>query len=132
MTLPEKILRAMDPADRKAMGRAGLTRAECQAVADRRAETALQKDMRNELAQRNLFFVSSRMDKRTTLPKGMPDFFIFPPGGRSLAVEAKVHGGDLSPEQRDVFTRYWQLTGQVVHIVWNFHQFCELLEQHCR
>lgn len=129
--LPEHILRCMNPIDRKSLGRGGMTRAECQALADRRAETELQKDMRNELNLRNLFFVSSRMDKKTSLPKGMPDFFITLPGGRGLAVEAKVAGGELSEDQRKVFSRYWEQTKQVVHIVWNFGQFVELLNQHC-
>lgn len=127
--LPEHILKRMNPADRAPLGKAGVTCAEANAKHDQRRETLLQKDMANLLAQRELFHLRSRMDKRTTLPKGMPDFFIVLPGGRILAVEAKVEGGDLSDDQRRVFGQYWSQTKNVVHIVWNLEQFRELLDE---
>src|SRR5712675_1268540 len=86
---------------------------------DHRSERQLQEDMANLLNQRSIFYLRSRMDKKTTLPVGMPDFFIFPSNGRYLAVEAKVQGGELSDDQKRVFDRFWAYTGKVVHIVWN-------------
>jgi hypothetical protein len=99
-------------------------------VKDSGSEKQLQDHMANLLNQRTLFYLRSRMDKKTTLPCGMPDFFIFLPNGRFLAVEAKVEGGKLSDDQKRVFDRFWAYTGHVVHIVWTFQQFVDLLNLH--
>lgn len=128
--LPNNVLRLLSAEDRKPMGKAGITTEEAQAKADTRREKELQKDMENLLRQRNIFFVRSRMDKRTSTRKGIPDFIIILPRGRALMVEAKVEGGELSQDQRDVFTDYWTQTGQVVHIVFNLDTFRTILDSH--
>lgn len=128
--IPEKMRRCMSRADRRPLGRAGLTTAEAAAKQMRCAERQLQDDMANLLRQRNLFFDSSRMDRATTNRKGMPDFRIVLPGGRALMVEAKVPGGELEHEQQMVFEQYWKQTGQVVYIVWNLQDFKTLLDEH--
>lgn len=126
--LPDKFLRKLPPAERKKLGKAGLTMEEVQVKADTRAEKVLQNEMEGILRQRNLFFSRSRMDRATTLRKGMPDFFIVLPGGRALLVEAKVEGGNLREDQQKVFSEFWKQTGDVVHIVLNLPSFCELLD----
>lgn len=127
--LPDDFLRKLPLAERKRLGKAGLTQEEIKVKADTRAERDLQNDMDGILRQRNLFFVRSRMDRKTTTRKGVPDYMIVLPGGRALLVEAKVEGGELSEDQKIVFTQYWKQTGQVVHIVLNLALFCELLDR---
>lgn len=126
--LPNNVLRRMSTEDRKPMGKSGITIQEAQAKGDLRREKDLQRNMENLLRQRNLFFVRSRMDRRTTTRKGTPDFIIILPRGRALMVEAKVEGGELSQDQKDVFTDYWNQTGNVVHIVLNLETFKQLLD----
>ena len=48
-----------------------------------------------------LKYIHSRMDKRSTLDKGCPDFIIFMPDKMVLCLEAKKKGGKLSIAQRD-------------------------------
>jgi hypothetical protein len=131
ITVPtDAMLRRMSPADRAWLGKAGVTAAEAQVSYDERSEKDLQKNMENYLRQRNLFFIRSRMDKRPTIRKGLPDFTIILPGGMSLLVEAKVEGGVVSADQKKCFDDFWTQTGRVVHIVFNFDQFRRLIDQH--
>lgn len=127
--LPTSFLRKLPPAERKRLGKAGLTPEDVAVVVETRAERELQNDMANMLRQRNLFFSRSRMDRKTTQRKGMPDFFIVLPGGRALMVEAKVEGGELREDQKTVFTEFWNMTGDVVHIVMSLPAFVALLDE---
>jgi hypothetical protein len=125
--LPDHVLRRLPPAERKPLGKAGLTTAEAGAIADRRAERVLQNEMEGILRQRNLFFVRSRMDKRTSTRRGLPDFIIILHGERALLVEAKVHRGQVSADQAKVFADYRLQTGGVVHLILNLPAFIDLL-----
>ena len=125
--LPESILRLMAKADRAPLGKAGMTMTEAQGVKDQRDERTLQFNMRNLLNLAGIFYLTSRMDKKTTMPVGMPDFIIILPGGKCLAVEAKVAGGKVSPEQEEMFRKFERQTGQPVHVVWNLDEFRKLL-----
>jgi hypothetical protein len=132
--IPDAMFRLMAPEDRAQVvrptcGAVPSTPCPC-AAKDSPTEKELQAHIANLLNQRCIFHLRSRMDKKTTLPCGMPDFFIFLPSGRFLAVECKVEGGRLSDDQKRVFDRFWAYTGHVVHIVWTFQQFVELLNQH--
>jgi hypothetical protein len=126
--LPDHVLKRIPPAERKPLGKAGMTSAEGNLAAERRAERELQKDMENTLRQRNLFFVRSRMDKRTRTRRGLPDFIIVLHGERALLVEAKVHGGQVSEDQAKVFADYWNQTGGIVHLILNLPAFIDLLD----
>lgn len=128
--LPNNVLKLMSPADRRLLGRAGLTTAEVEHIVLERTEKQLQEDMIKLLDQRGIFFNRSRMDKRTTCRVGMFDFTIFLPNEKYLAVEAKVAGGALSLFQRKVFTEFWEKTGRVVHIVMDLDSFRKLLDEH--
>ncbi|HEX4646323.1 MAG TPA: VRR-NUC domain-containing protein [Verrucomicrobiae bacterium] len=127
-TLPENILRRLDPQARRALGRAGRTSAESLAWADARAERELQHDMENIMRQRNIWFTRSRMDKKTRARVGTPDFIIVLRGGRALAVEAKVEGGKVSADQEREFHQYFCQTDCQVKVVWNLAQFIALLD----
>lgn len=96
--------------------------------ADIRHETELQRDITRLLDQRGIFFARSRMDKRTSVRVGLFDFTVFLPDGRFLAVEAKVKGGSVKPEQQTLFAEFASKTGQQVHVVWNLQEFKQLLD----
>jgi len=59
----------------------------------------------------------------------MFDFTVYLPGGNYLAVEAKVKGGKLSPEQSRVFGEFAGKTAHPVHIVWSLEEFRNLLDE---
>lgn len=71
--LPDAILRRMSAADRKAIGKAGLTKDDCEALAQAKNERELQKLIVNWLQLQGVEVNVSRMDKRKTDRKGWPD-----------------------------------------------------------
>jgi len=124
------MLRRMSAADRASLGRVGLTALDAAHRFNARHEKELHQLAMQELNRRDLFYVRSRMDKRATIAKGMPDFFIVVPGGRVLAVEFKLPGEEVSDDQQRVFTKFWDQTGCIVHIALSFEQFLAILNQH--
>ena len=97
--LPDHVLRLMDPAERKALGKAGTTSAEAQAKHQRTAEKKIHETVARWLTLHKIPFIHSRMDKASTIRKGWPDFTILC-GGRAFCLELKAQGGVLSPEQK--------------------------------
>jgi hypothetical protein len=104
-SLPEKILRLMSPADRRATGQQ--TAAEIAASFDIRAEKDLHRHIANYLAG-NLeiprgMIGHAPMNKRGRYTVGWPDFTIPLPNGKTLFLECKPPGqrDRLRPEQRD-------------------------------
>src|ERR1700691_6096614 len=91
--------------------------------ADTRSEKELQADMVKLLDQRGIFFVRSRMDKKTSTRVGMPDFVILISERVWIAVEVKVKFGSLSKEQITTFKDIEQKTGQCVEVVWSLDDF---------
>ena len=136
--LPISFLRRMEKSERKPLGKAGILNQEAQALADRRSERQLQEQVAALCRQRNLFFIQSRMDKATTVRKGLFDFTIFIPSRIlhgtlppfALAVECKVKGGKISEDQQYVFSDFHTQTGYPVHIIRSLAQFKELLDAH--
>ncbi len=94
--LPDNILKRMPRPDRP-KGNAGLTNSEAKAKHDGRLEKELQKQIANWLRLNGVFFVRSRMDKRTTVTPGTPDF-VLAIEGNPVALEAKTQS-DLSEDQ---------------------------------
>ena len=138
--LPQSFLRRMEKSERKPLGKAGILNEEAQALADRRSERQLQEQVAALCRQRNLFFIQSRMDKATTVRKGLFDFTIFLPahwpGERDLcnpevlAVECKTAVGKLSVDQLKLFQEFEHQTGAPVHVIRSLAQFKELLDLH--
>ena len=99
---PDGFLRCLSKADRVKMfpGTAGLTRKECAERYDAGQEKQLQQDICAWLKMQPDCFVEMppRMDKRTTLQKGRPDF-VACVCGIYLAIEAKASGGLPTSEQ---------------------------------
>lgn len=87
----------MAPEDRKEM--ACPTSDEAQAKLDIKAEKELHELFMGWCRRNFVYFVHSRMDKKTTQKKGVPDFILLA-NGRSCAIEFKVHGNRLSDAQK--------------------------------
>jgi hypothetical protein len=96
--LPNHVLKLMEPADRKALGKAGVTAEEAIAKAEARSERQSQRTFSNWLSLRELYFITPRSDKRSTIKPGHPDFTILA-GGRVLFIEMKTPAGRLRYEQ---------------------------------
>lgn len=96
--IPDNILRRMEKAQRP-KGNAGLTSEESEQKRIAKSEREIQEQIANLLRQRGIWFHRSRMDKRTTGPKGTPDF-LFAVDGRACAIEVKMPGKTLSDDQR--------------------------------
>lgn len=107
--LPEHILKRMSADERKKFGKSGLLASEGQAKIDIVSERKVHSQIENWLRQRGIFFIHSRTDKRTTNAKGVPDFLFawwsdhrskkFHIPAEPVAIEVKVNGNTLSPEQ---------------------------------
>lgn len=104
-TLPENILKRMSKADRAKLGKSGLLACEAQARYNAKSEKRVHTQIENWLRLNDIFYVHSRTDRKTTNQVGLPDFlFAWPFAGeiRPVAVEVKVNGNKLSPEQAKV------------------------------
>lgn len=73
-------------------------------------------------------FIHARMDKRSTIGNGAPDFTLFLPGGRTLLVECKSKDGQLSDEQK-LFSANAQAVGHKVHLVRGYDAFLNLVKE---
>ncbi len=121
--LPENILRRMEPKERAKLGKAGKTAEECSEIVLAKREKDVQKHISNWLRQKDIFFFWSRTDRRTTTQPGTPDFAFIcfrhrmssdaPSKMMPCAVEVKVGGNKLSPEQEKV-------RKQMVENGWNY------------
>lgn len=96
--LPENILRRMSPEDRKTLGKAGQTAAEAGAVADKRAERILQREIAQYLNLRGIAYGWARTDKRSTYTESWPDFTCAV-NGTPVAFEVKNATGKPTAEQ---------------------------------
>ena len=73
---------------------------------------------------RKWYFVHSRMDRRTTTAKGVPDFIIACDDGQTLWVECKRKGAKPSIEQ--LGTNQWlKCLKHRAHIVWSYDEFLQ-------
>ena len=62
-------------------------------------ERDLHDQIEAELIRRRWYYVHSRMDKRSTQNKGVPDFIIAAPNGRTIWMEVKTKSGKLDENQ---------------------------------
>lgn len=101
--LPDRVLRLIDPADRKPLGKAGLTHDEAQQKAAVRLERELHEQFTNWLKLHRLPYIHAAMCKKSTIRAGWPDFTVV--YGRGVCcVEFKAPGGVVSPDQREVIS----------------------------
>ena len=98
--IPDNILKLISPADRKALGKAGLTAEEAMARCQVRQERDLQNLLKNLLSHRGIWYAWTRMDKKNTSKLGTPDF-LFAVNGKACAWECKIGNERMSEEQQD-------------------------------
>lgn len=126
--LPDNILKRMDPTDRAALGKAGVTTDEALAAAEAKHERELQKQLAQLLDLRDIVFATPRMDKRSTLKVGWPDF-TFVIGGKPCAWEAKIRDNKLTSEQQELHTKM-RLNGWTVQVIRNVNEAIEFLNHY--
>ncbi len=69
----------------------------------------------------------SRMDMKTTRPKGDPDLVIAADGGRAFWIETKSRGGKLTPEQLGV-KLLMERNHQRYFVVRSMTEFLEIIQ----
>jgi hypothetical protein len=111
----------MNPDDRKSLGKAGRTAEECYRANVIRLERDLHKQICNDLTRREIVFYHSRTDRKSTIGVGLPDF-AFALNGCPLAIEVKLPGEKLTPQQETVCDLMRQ-NGWHVHTVHSFDEF---------
>ncbi len=90
------------------------------------SESDLHTDISAELKRRRLYFVHSRMDKRTTTQLGVTDYIIAMPNGKTLWLEVKKRGNKLSQSQ--AITRHILLaSGHWHEVVYSMAEFMKLI-----
>lgn len=127
--LPEHFLSKLPPEERKRLGRAGMTSEEAQVRYIARTERELQRDVANYLNLHQIPFFNPRMDRKSTVQVGMPDFVIcLPPSGKFVGVECKcaATGGKLSSEQEASMARILAAGGTYL-IIYSLEQLIQAL-----
>jgi len=94
--LPENIRRRMAPETRKALHCP--TQPEADAKQERIAERKMHEQFESWLRRNEIPYVHSRMDKKSTIREGWPDFSVHRKGA-SCFIEFKVPGKVPEPEQ---------------------------------
>lgn len=90
-------------------------------------ERDLHEQTVQELRNRRVYFVHSRMDKPATNGVGTPDFIVAMPNGKTLWLELKTATGKLSEEQQ-VAKHMLENSGHEHHVVRSYKQLLEILK----
>ena len=90
-------------------------------------ERDLHEQTVQELRNRRVYFVHSRMDKPATNGLGTPDFIVAIPNGKTLWLELKTATGKLSQEQQTA-KHMLENAGHEHHIVRSYKQLLEVLK----
>jgi hypothetical protein len=119
LPLPDHVLKLIDPQERRKLGKGFETMPEIQQRVEVDNERKLHRQIENLLRLKNVVFFHSRIDKKTTRPKGEPDFlfsvFLDKPNKVDplnvtlipvpVAWEVKVGNLKLRPEQEEMLRR---------------------------
>ena len=89
-------------------------------------ESELQHLIRDYCKFKGWTCIISRMDKKTTRPKGEPDITIALPEGKVVWIETKAKYGKLSIHQIEFASALHKL-GHRYHVVWSFREFTDLI-----
>jgi hypothetical protein len=88
-------------------------------------EKDLHESILSECQRRGWYVIHARMDQRSTIAVGAPDFVVFQDAGQVLIVEAKRPGGKLRPEQ--LACKAWlEKLGHKFCVVYTFEEFLAL------
>jgi hypothetical protein len=113
--IPEHILKLMPQEDRP-LGPAGFTRKEIMELTCKKREKSMHDVFSQWLDLNGIPYIHSRMDKRSTIQIGWPDFTIVFKG-KALCIEFKMDGNNLSTEQEDTINNLIY-TGTPVEVCW--------------
>ncbi len=129
--LPDNILRCMSPEDRKPLGKAGKTAAECAEKQEYEQEKELQSQIAQFLRLKGIPCIIPPFGKKSQLPEGWPDVSLAYMGV-PLAIEAKSATGKLRPEQEEMHALL-RAQGWIVHTVRSLEQvrsILKIIEEH--
>lgn len=117
---PDHILTKMNPKDRKSLGKAGMTKEECNNIQMIKSEKELQGYVAAFLRFEGIAFCHARFDRKSTMTVGWPDFtFAF--NGIPIAFECKSESGKLSKEQEKCHENM-RANGWRVYVITNMEQ----------
>ena len=102
---PENILKCMTPSDRAVLGKGGRTAGEAAAAGAAKLERHRHDVFSQWLNLRSIPFVHARMDRRSTIETGWPDFTLLDPKYPAFCIEFKTESGALSLDQGRVIAR---------------------------
>lgn len=95
---PESFKTKLSSSERKVLGKHGWTKQECKEAYEAKNEKELQEQIVAWLDIERIYYVRPRMDKRTTVRHGTPDFIVAV-SGIFLAIECKTSTGRVSSDQ---------------------------------
>jgi hypothetical protein len=123
--LTDAIRTRMEPAELKALGKAGRTFAQCEAERLDKLEREDHRQFIGWLERNEYAYAHNRTDKRATTNLGVPDFLV---GCRvGLAIEFKRKGGRLSTEQTRWRARH-EARGGTYRIVCSYQEAVGITE----
>jgi hypothetical protein len=96
--LPEGFLKSLPEAERKRLGKAGITAEQALQTYRRGQEKELQKQIASYLDLNQIYYETDRIDQKTSGRRGRPDFRICY-HGHWVAAECKAEGCTLEPAQ---------------------------------
>ena len=123
--IPNHILKLMPQENRKPLGKAGMTSKEIDIVQALRSEKELQRKIADYLRIREIAFCNPRMDKRSTMTLGWPDF-TFAIKGMPIAFECKKSNGKTSQDQIKCHQNMTK-NGWIVYLVRSFEQAVDII-----
>lgn len=97
--ITDAMLERMDPQDRKALGKRGLTAAEAEQIRDTRDERELQGQFAGWLKRNAVHYIHANPTRKSTIRKGAPDFYCMREG-RVMCIEFKLGRNELTDEQK--------------------------------
>lgn len=129
-SLPDNILRRMDSASRKSLGKAGRTSEEIEAKKGLELEKEIHRDIDQWLRSKDIVFQHERMDGRTRGTVGWPDFTFgwyseTYPRFHGIGCEVKRPGEKPTEDQAKVHEKM-RRNGWTVLVV---HSMQELIEE---
>ena len=110
---PDHFKTKLPDEERKALGKLGWTAEQAFERHLARKEKDLQDEVAAWLDINSIWYSRARMDKRSTLRKGTPDF-ICCVEGQFLAVECKSSIGRVTPEQDEEIKSIWACKGKAI------------------
>lgn len=135
MILPDRILRAMTPAERKQLGKAGVLASEAQERAAHKNEAEMQNEIQRYCDLHGWPCYRSRTDKRSTGRVGTPDLLIclpfrrgVVPHGLFVAIECKMKGNKPTPEQNFELSKIAAAEGETL-VAYSAKEAVDFLKQ---